>query len=65
MADDIPMEEAVRLCAGHRDALPVRMFGQCGGCPRFSKGDPRKMCVHRPPDNRGCGFVTELLERPR
>ena len=51
--EPIPMEVAIRLCQEVRDERPPRLFSQCWGCLRASKGEPTRMCIHRPPDNRG------------
>jgi hypothetical protein len=58
----IPLEKAVELCKAHRDKHGVRMFSQCWGCVRFSKGVPEKMCFYKPANNDGCKFVNELFE---
>jgi hypothetical protein len=59
----IPFENAVELCRYFREEHKVRMFSQCWGCVRFSKGNPEKMCFYKPPSNNGCRFVNELYER--
>ena len=55
----IPRDEAAKLCSEIRSEKGVRLFSQCWGCMRFSKGDPQKMCYSNKPDNRGCGLVNK------
>jgi hypothetical protein len=59
----IPFEKAVELCNTYRDKHKVRMFSQCWGCIRFSKGNPEKMCFFKPPNNDGCRFVVQEYEK--
>ena len=54
-----PFEEAIELCRKYREKQKVRVFSQCWGCVRFSKGNPEKMCFYKPPNNNGCKFVNE------
>jgi hypothetical protein len=58
----IPFNEAVDSCKKYREEHKVRMFSQCWGCVRFSKGNPEKMCFYKPPSNNGCRFVNQLYE---
>jgi len=58
----IPREVAVRLCAEVSSAKKGKMFTQCWGCWKFSKGDPEKMCFNGPA-NRGCQLVNQLYDR--
>ena len=55
----ISFQKAVELCNAYREKHKVRVFSQCWGCVRFSKGNPEKMCFFKPPNNDGCRFVTE------
>ncbi len=58
--EPIPQETAVQICEEIRREKTRRWFTQCGGCVRFSKGVPAKMCFASRLDNRGCGLVNEL-----
>jgi hypothetical protein len=58
----IPEEMAAHLCSEVRKEKGVRIFSQCWGCIRFSKGDPGKMCFSSRPDNRGCGIVNKRFD---
>ncbi|UCF07563.1 MAG: hypothetical protein JSW28_07920 [Thermoplasmata archaeon] len=60
--DPIPERVAFELCQRIRGEKKVRMFSQCWGCVKFSKGDFRKMCYYDPPMNRGCGLVNKLYD---
>jgi len=60
--EPIPMEVAIRLCQEVRDEKPPRLFSQCWGCLKASKGEPTRMCIHHPPDNRGCSFVNRRFD---
>jgi len=61
-ARPIPREVAARLCAEHRAEHPVRLFSQCWGCLKASKGDETTMCYHHPPEFRGCAFVNRRFD---
>jgi uncharacterized protein (DUF779 family) len=61
-AEPIPKDEAAKLCSEIRKEKGVRLFSQCWGCMRFSKGDQAKMCYSSKPDNRGCGLVNKRYE---
>ena len=58
----IPEDVAFKLCEMITTEKKVRLFSQCWGCLRFSKGDPKKMCFYGPPDNRGCRFVNTRFD---
>ena len=58
----ISFDKAFELCNLHREKYGVRMFSQCWGCVRFSKGDPEKMCFYKPPNNDGCIYVNKMFE---
>ena len=68
MADDakgagpIPREVAARLCSEHRAEHPVKLFSQCWGCLKASKGDETRMCYHHPPEFRGCAIVNRRFD---
>ncbi len=61
----IPLEAAVVCCKAYREENKVRVFSQCWGCQRFSKGNPENRCFYKPPTNRGCKFVNEKYEENR
>ncbi|GAB4480215.1 MAG: hypothetical protein Kow00124_26690 [Anaerolineae bacterium] len=42
--DSLPMEIAEPICREVQDRQWIKVFTQCWGCIRFSKGDPQKMC---------------------
>ncbi len=46
--DAIPLDVALKLCAGVREAHRNKLFSaarwQCWGCVKFSKGVREKMC---------------------
>ena len=58
----IPQDEAIKLCSEIRNEKGVRLFSQCWGCLRFSKGDLMKMCFSSRPDNRGCSLVNKRYD---
>ncbi len=64
MGDEIsiPLEHAAELCQQYRDKNKVKLFSQCWGCMRYSKGVPEKMCFYKPPNNDGCGKVNGLAK---
>jgi len=37
--DAIPSDVAIRVCSEIRSEKGVKLFSQCWGCVRFSKGD--------------------------
>lgn len=59
--NSIPHDTAFQLCAEIRQECRGKWFSaaywQCGGCVRFSKGDPARMCVSNAPGYRGCNLV--------
>jgi len=57
--DSIPREVALQLCAEICEKNRRKLFTQCWGCWKASKGDPAKMCVSSRPDYRGCGLVNK------
>ena len=60
--DPIPVDDARRLCAEIRKERGVRLFSQCWGCVKFSKGSEEKMCYCNSPDHRGCGLVNKRYD---
>jgi len=61
--NSIPLDVALKLCQKFREEKKVKLFSQCWGCVKFSKGDSKKMCFYDPPENRGCRFVNEKYDR--
>jgi hypothetical protein len=59
----IPEDIALQICEQIREEKKVRIFSQCWGCVKFSKGDAKKMCFYDPPDNRGCKLVNKQYDR--
>lgn len=59
----IPRDVASRLCSEIRCEKGVKLFSQCWGCVRFSKGDPAKMCFNNKEGNRGCGLVNKRFDK--
>lgn len=53
----IPQETARDLCREIRQAKATRLFTQCWGCVRATRGVEEKMCFFKPPDFRGCALV--------
>ena len=51
--EPIQREEAIRLCTEIRAVKARRLFTQCWGCVRFSRGDPAKMCFANAPATGG------------
>jgi hypothetical protein len=47
----IPLETAAELCKAYRDRHGARLFTQCWGCVKYSKGVPEKLCFYNPPNN--------------
>ena len=64
-SESIPSDLAIKLCEQIRSEKKVRLFSQCWGCLKFSKGDLDKMCFANDPNNRGCGLVNKRFERDR
>lgn len=58
----IPRETAIRLCNEIREKKERRLFSQCWGCVKFSKGSFDKMCAAGKPDNRGCSLVNARFD---
>jgi len=58
----IPEDIAFQICKEIREERGVRMFSQCWGCVKYSKGDAKKMCFYDPPNNRGCKLVNKRYE---
>jgi len=50
-------EQAAALCKDYLEHHKPRLFSQCWGCVKYSKGIPEKMCFYEPPDNNACSFV--------
>jgi len=59
----IPEDIALQICEHIREEKGTRLFSQCWGCVKFSKGDAKKMCFYDPPNNRGCKLVNKLYDR--
>ena len=59
----IPEGTARRLCAEIRKQKAARLFTQCWGCVRATKGVEEEMCFFKPPDFRGCGLVNERFDK--
>ncbi|MGA1866331.1 MAG: hypothetical protein ACMUFK_02555 [Thermoplasmatota archaeon] len=59
---EIPLEKGLELCMRYRQRHKVRLFSQCWGCVKFSKGDPKKMCFYDGSDTRGCAKVNRLFD---
>ncbi|MFB3890099.1 MAG: hypothetical protein ACE14S_11455 [Candidatus Bathyarchaeia archaeon] len=57
--EPIPWETALELCGEIRKKKAGRLFTQCWGCVRFSKGEAAKMCFASRPHNRGCRLVNK------
>jgi hypothetical protein len=59
----IPTDVALRLCEAVQEEKGVRLFSQCWGCLKFTKGDPMKRCFVTPSgDNRGCRFINKRFD---
>lgn len=61
----LSLEDAYSYCKGYREEKKVRIFSQCWGCVKFSKGDPKNMCFYKPPDNNACKFVNRQAQKDR
>lgn len=59
----ISLDKAIELCHFYRDKNRARLFSQCWGCLRFSKGQSEKMCFFKPPNNNGCVKVNEMFRK--
>lgn len=58
----IPREVAIEICERIKGEKGRRVFSQCWGCLRFSKGDFSKMCAGSRPDFRGCALVNREFD---
>jgi hypothetical protein len=61
----IPKDIALQLCAEIRKEKAGKLFTQCWGCVKATKGNPDKMCVNSRPDYRGCAQVNARYDRSR
>ena len=52
----------MRLCEGIKEQKSRKLFTQCWGCVKASKGNIEKMCFFKPPDFRGCGLVNKVFD---
>jgi hypothetical protein len=57
----IPKDVALQLCSEIRNAKKVKLFTQCWGCVKFSKGDPAKMCFSSRTDNQAAASSTSVM----
>jgi len=60
-----PKDIALQICEEIRKVMSRRLFTQCGGCVKASKGNPQKLCFYRPLDSRGCGLVNRGFDTPQ
>jgi len=44
-----PKDIALQICEEIRKVMSRRLFTQCGGCVKASKGNPEKICVYKWP----------------
>jgi hypothetical protein len=58
----IPEDAALQICTEIREKKKIKLFTQCWGCVKFSKGNPEKMCFNSKPDNRGCGLINKRYD---
>ena len=58
----IPEETARGLCREIRLVKAPKLFTQCWGCVRATKGVEEKMCFYKPPDFRGCALVNQRFD---
>ena len=63
--EEIPRDTAIRLCNEIRMTKEHKLFSQCWGCVKFSKGIFDKMCAVNKPDNRGCALVNAKYDHAR
>ena len=56
-------EIAIRLCDEIREKNQRKLFTQCWGCVKFSKGDQFKFCMASKPDYSGCNLVNAKYAR--
>lgn len=59
----IPGDVALAICEKLQKDIGRRVFSQCWGCVRFSKGDFSRMCAGSKPDHRGCRLVNKEFDR--
>jgi hypothetical protein len=59
----IPEEAARKLCAEIRAVKARKLFTQCWGCVRATKGAEEKMCFYKPPEFRGCALVNARYDQ--
>lgn len=58
----IPEGTARALCRQIRLERAGKLFTQCWGCVRATRGVEEKMCFFKPPDFRGCALVNERFD---
>jgi len=58
----IPENVAKQLCEEIRAIKAKKLFTQCWGCVKASKGEFTKMCVAGRNDFRGCGLVNRRYD---
>lgn len=61
MTEALPMELASKLCQEVQDSQWIKVFTQCWGCVKFSKGDTGKMCG----EIVSCNLVLKRYEKQR
>ncbi|OGS41520.1 MAG: hypothetical protein A3K67_00960 [Euryarchaeota archaeon RBG_16_62_10] len=65
LSEPIPREVAERLCGEIAAVKGKKLFSQCWGCLKFSKGDFSKMCAANGPGFRGCKLVNKRYDETR
>ncbi|HLN45226.1 MAG TPA: hypothetical protein VK209_05920, partial [Candidatus Sulfotelmatobacter sp.] len=60
--EPISKEEARKLCSEIRAEKGIKIFSQCWGCLRFSKGNVTKICFSNKLGNRGCSLVNKRYD---
>ena len=64
----IHKDVAWQLCSEIREGNRSKLYSfarwQCGGCTKFSKGDPDKMCFSNLEGFRGCNLVNRRYDKP-
>jgi len=58
----IPLETARRICREIRKKKSSKLFTQCWGCVKATKGMEERMCFFKPPEFRGCALVNRRFE---
>ncbi len=58
----IPKEVAKALCDQIRAKKEKKLFSQCWGCVKASKGDFSKMCASCGEGFRGCALVNKRFD---